>query len=536
MSDWTSEEYWTSGSYYDLVSSDRSDSEPDHPTSEAGSWDLEPDTRASKTKAWVPRSAQGDSEPDSRAAETGSWASLGDTRGSEPDGQASETVCWGSEPVNLVVGAEWDDTRADIWVPYKYHRDSEFGRCPSEPDWPPRLNHWSARPAFRRHTRMGRPSTYVFDSNGDTCITLHTSKYRPFSFSGDTLSNVPSNEVSRSEFHVSCDWGEVAHKDCDAASVDSSDSRHKYHEYGKIPGSSPGQVEIRVLVSGRHLKLGSDYFTELFSSPRAGQLIGDSGLYEIQARGWDPVAHQTVLAILHGYHKDVPKSPSIELLAELTMVVDYYGCHESVEPHAKVWLEHLRSNLPTEYGSDCILSIAISWVFDDQDIFQKMTELVLTHSHGLIKVEDDRLPLPDGLLDEINASRQCCLEFVTTAILDLYHFLTEDHDGCNTCSTMMLGTLTKEMYKLGWKNQDERLSLQHFSIEDCTQLIDSVHVPKVHSYDGCRRGSTLYETLLPALMNANQHVPVFCLAGKKPMDQQEPEAQPEPDPYAHDEW
>ncbi|UZP35006.1 hypothetical protein NXS19_002822 [Fusarium pseudograminearum] len=529
MSDWTSEQYWTSGWWYDPESSDRSDSEPDHPTSEAGSWDLEPDTRASKTNAWVPRSNQGDSE-------TNRWNEESDNRASETVRRDPTPDRWGSEPVNLVVGAEWDDTRADIWVPYKYHRDSEFGRCPSEPDWPPRLNHWSARPAFRRHTRMGRPSTYVFDSNGDTCITLHTSKYRPFSFSGDTLSNVPSNEVSRSEFHVSSDWGEVAHKDCDAASVDSSDSRHKYHEYGEIPGSSPGQVEIRVLVSGRHLKLGSDYFTELFSSPRAGQLIGDSGLYEIQARGWDPVAHQTVLAILHGYHKDVPKSPSIELLAELTMVVDYYGCHESVEPHAKVWLEHLRSNLPTEYGSDCILSIAISWVFDDQDIFQKMTELALTHSHGLIKVEDDRLPLPDGLLDEINASRQCCLEFVTTAILDLYHFLTEDHDGCNTCSTMMLGTLTKEMYKLGWKNQDERLSLQDFSIEDCAQLIDSVHVPKVHSYDGCRRGSTLYETLLPALMNANEHVPVFCLAGKKPTVQQEPEAQQEPNPYAHDEW
>ncbi|QPC76728.1 hypothetical protein HYE68_007480 [Fusarium pseudograminearum] len=533
MGDWTSEKYWTLG-WYDPESNDCSNSEPDHPTSEAGSWDLEPDTRASKTKAWVPRSAQGDSEPDNQASETVCW-------GSEPNYQASETNAWvptsdrwGSEPVKLVVGAEWDDNRADIWVPYNYHRDSEIGRCPS-PDSPPRLNHWFAKPAIRGHTRMGRPSTYVFDSYGDACITLYTSKDRAFYFSEDTLSNIPSDGVSHSEFSVSSDWGEVAHEYCDAALVDSSDGRHKYHEYGEIPGSSPGQVEIRVLVSGRHLKIGSDYFTELFSSPRAGQLIGYSGLYEIQARGWDPVAHQTVLAILHGYHKDVPKSPSIELLAELTMVVNHYGCHESVEPHAKVWLEHLRSNLPTEYGSDCILSIAISWVFDDQDIFQKMTELALTHSHGLIKVEDDRLPLPDGLLNEINASRECYLEFMASATLDLYNFLREEQGGCKTCSTMMLGTLTKEMFKLGWKNQDDGLSLQDLSIEECVQIIDAVRVPKLHSYKDCRRGSTLYETLLPALMKSIEQLPIFCLAGKKPMDV-EPTVDLDQNPYVHYDW
>lgn len=397
MNDWAPEKYWTLGSYHDLESSDRSNSEPDHPTSEpdthaakTGYWaslgdirDSERDTQASETNAWVPRSNQGDSE-------TNRWDEESDRQVLTPDS-------WGSEPDNHAAEAQWGNTRADIWVPYKYHRDSESGRCPS-PDSPPRLNHWFAKPAIRGHTRMGRPSTYIFDSYGETCITLYTSKDRIFSFFGDTL--VISDDVPRSEFNVSSDWGEVAHKDCDVASAYGSDGRHEYHEYGEIPGSSPGQVEIRVLVSGKHLELGSDYFAELFSSPGAEHLIGDSGFYELQARGWGPVAHQTVLAILHGYHKDVPKSPSIELLAELTMVVDHYGCHESVEPHAKVWLEHLRSNLPTKYGSDCILSIAVSWVFYDQDIFQKMTELALTHSHGLIKVRDDRLPLPDGLLSK----------------------------------------------------------------------------------------------------------------------------------------
>ncbi|CAG1965774.1 unnamed protein product [Fusarium graminearum] len=155
---WNSVEYW-----HNILSSDRSDSEPDHLTSEADIWDSEPDTRASETKTWVSRSVQGDSE-------TNRW-------NEESDNQASET----------------DHQSTYHWDPILNSRSSEPDRSFSKP------NHWSAGPPFRRQIRMGRPSTYVFDSYGDTCITLYTSKDRTFSFSGDTLSNVTSDEVSREE-------------------------------------------------------------------------------------------------------------------------------------------------------------------------------------------------------------------------------------------------------------------------------------------------------------------------------------------------
>ncbi|KAF5243115.1 hypothetical protein FAUST_3034 [Fusarium austroamericanum] len=513
---WNSVEYW-----HNILSSDRSDSEPDHLTSEAASWDSEPDTRASETKAWVPRSAQGDSETnlwdeesDNRASETVAWALWGDTRD-------SETNRWNEESDNQASETDHQST---------YRWDPIFNSRSSEPD------HWSAGPPYQKQIRMGRPSTYVFDSHGETCITLYTSKDRTFSFSGDTLTNVPSDEAPRSEFSVSSDWGKVAHEDCDAASVHSSDSRHKYHEYGEIPRSSPGKVEIRVLVSGKHLELGSDYFTELFSSHTAGELIGDSGLYEIQARGWDPVAHQTVLSILHGHSKDVPKSPSIELLAEITMVVNHYGCYESVEPHAKIWLEDLLFKLPIKYGIDCILAMAISWIFDDQYIFSQMAQLALRNSSRLIKVEDDRLPFPEGLFEKINTSRERYLESVSSAIIKLFYCLREENDCPRACSSLMLGRLTKKAYKSGSNDLGSQALLDWLSIEGCLRDIKSMDVPDLPSWDGCRHPSTIYERLLPALEHAENQLPGFYLEGRMPTVEQEPTVQPEPNPYAHNDW
>lgn len=124
---------------------------------------------------------------------------------------------------------------------------------------------------------------------------------------------------------------------------------------------------------------------------------------------------------------------------------------------------------------------------------------------------------------------------MASATLDLHHFLREEQGGCKTCSTMMLGTLTKEMFKLGWKNQDDRLSLQDLSIEECVQIIDAVRVPEVHSYKECRRGSILYETLLPALVKSDEQLPIFCLAGKKPMDV-EPTVDLDQNPYVDYDW
>ncbi|GKU12727.1 unnamed protein product, partial [Fusarium langsethiae] len=164
--------------------------------------------------------------------------------------------------------------------------------------------------------------------------------------------------------------------------------------------NSNGQVEITLLVSGKHLALASSYFEKMFAGSYVEGKIHDSGLRRVTARDCDPEAFSIILSIMHGYHRDVPKSLSLEMLAKVAIIVDYYGCHEIVEPHVNIWIASLKSVLPTVYGRDCILCMMISWVFSEPDVFQQMTRLALIHSEKLIEAED--IPLPADLLGKLD--------------------------------------------------------------------------------------------------------------------------------------
>lgn len=186
-----------------------------------------------------------------------------------------------------------------------------------------------------------------------------------------------------------------ARKNADDSSLQMQD-----HDYGERCGVLPDQVEIRMLVSGQHLALASSYFAKMFASPFTEAETDQSGLRQVKASDWDPEAFNIILTIIHGYHRDVPRIVSLEMLAKLAIIVDYYGFHESIELHADIWLENLKSGIPVVYGRDCILYMLISWVFTKSDIFQKMTRLALQQSRDLIGSEG--LLLPTHILGKID--------------------------------------------------------------------------------------------------------------------------------------
>jgi hypothetical protein len=178
--------------------------------------------------------------------------------------------------------------------------------------------------------------------------------------------------------------------------TDSSNLRVQDWHYGERPGITPDQREIRMLVSWKHLALASSYFEKMFAGPFTEAKTDHSGLRQVTASDWDSEAFNIILTIIHGYHRDVPRSLSLEMLAKLAMIVDYHDCHESIELHADIWLANLKSQIPRVYGRDCILCMVISWVFKQPDMFRKMTGLALRHSGTLIEADD--LPIPDNLL------------------------------------------------------------------------------------------------------------------------------------------
>ncbi|KAG8665019.1 uncharacterized protein FPOAC1_012997 [Fusarium poae] len=102
--------------------------------------------------------------------------------------------------------------------------------------------------------------------------------------------------------------------------ADNSSLRMQDWDYGERSGNLPNQAEIRMLVSGKHLVLASSYFEKMFSGPFTEGKTDHSGLRQVTATDWDPEAFNIVLTIMHGYHRDVPKSLGLEMLAKLAMI------------------------------------------------------------------------------------------------------------------------------------------------------------------------------------------------------------------------
>jgi len=262
-----------------------------------------------------------------------------------------------------------------------------------------------------------KPSAYVFDSNGDTRIVLRECIAQTFRWEADKIwvekewptnrtqidwstvnfSNFSRVQYARPEFS---DDDETDPGCIDPETNDNSTSpQTKDWDFGETC-VLPFKKEARMLVSGKHLELASPVFKTMITGPFAEGKVDVSGIRQLTASGWDPQAFKIILSIIHGYHRDVPRSLSLEMLAKVAMIVDYYECIESVEIYTDIWLEGLSSKLPKVYGRDCILCLFISWVFSKPIMFRDMTHLALRHSQRLIEASD--FPIPADILGEFH--------------------------------------------------------------------------------------------------------------------------------------
>ncbi|KAF4438719.1 hypothetical protein F53441_12735 [Fusarium austroafricanum] len=295
--------------------------------------------------------------------------------------------------------------------------------------------------------------------------------------------------------------------------ADSTNLRMQDWDYGETRGTLVGKIEFRMLVSGKHLELASSLFKTMLTGPFVEGKADDSGLRRVTASDWDPEAFKIVLTIMHGYHRDVPKSLSLEMLAKLAMIVDYYECHECVELYTDIWLEGLKSEMPTVYGRDCILCMFISWVFSQPDMFRNMTQIALRYSGKLIEAEN--FPIPADILEQIDEARQSVLEKIFPAIYDLLDRLQEEETDCTyECSSMLLGFLTKALRKHEVLSPPIVQPFNGSSIEDSTNMIKNLKKPEWYTAGGSyygRHHCTIQGKLSISLDEIEKELRVFNL-------------------------
>jgi hypothetical protein len=172
-------------------------------------------------------------------------------------------------------------------------------------------------------------------------------------------------------------------------------------ELGAYPDGLPEASGMQLRVSSRHLNLASPYFKVALNGPwKEATSVSADGCRHIFADDWDPQAFLILMHIIHGRNRQVPRHISLELLAKIAALVDYYECYEAVEVFAKLWLQGLKSQsqLPSQVGRDLVLWLFISWVFGDADIFRSITSTALQQSQGSLPTLG--LPIPEGIIGE----------------------------------------------------------------------------------------------------------------------------------------
>jgi hypothetical protein len=163
------------------------------------------------------------------------------------------------------------------------------------------------------------------------------------------------------------------------------------------PLSEPSEMQMRV--SSRHLILASPYFKAALNGPwREAVSVSANCFRYIYADSWDPQAFLVLMLIIHGRNRQVPRLVSLELLAKIAVLVDYYKCDEAVEVFAEIWLQKLKgqSQLPAQVSRDLALWLYVSWMFGDADIFTSVTSTALQQSQGPLPTFG--LPIPERIV------------------------------------------------------------------------------------------------------------------------------------------
>ncbi|KAM0490177.1 hypothetical protein ACHAP8_011804 [Fusarium lateritium] len=299
--------------------------------------------------------------------------------------------------------------------------------------------HVSIQGGLQNKVASKKPSNYIFDSNGDTQLILTTNIDQTLVWENERIrigeeksreENLETEEKKKkkvkrfsippppppppeSPISIPTSFDDTTEQlslfpgmtycrpgpSDDGKNPDSSSLQDS--TYGQRSADEPVKVEIRMLVSGKHLVLASSYFEKMFSGPFIeGQADHHSGLRQVTASDWDPKAFNIVLTIIHGYNREVPRSLDFEMLAKVAMIVDYYECHEMFALYAEIWIGRLKPSMPTVYGRDCILCLFVLWVFSQPEMFQAMTQLALRHSGKMIDAGD--IPIPSNIIGMLN--------------------------------------------------------------------------------------------------------------------------------------
>lgn len=130
----------------------------------------------------------------------------------------------------------------------------------------------------------------------------------------------------------------------------------------------------------------------------------ETGSTDLMVPGWDLEAFLLVMRMIHSQHNKIPRKVSLELMAKICVIADYYKCKDAIGFFANVWLEDLDSDselqnkIACTFNRDLMLWLWISWMFRRREPFRKATAVAVKYSKT--QISSLGLPLPARLISK----------------------------------------------------------------------------------------------------------------------------------------
>jgi hypothetical protein len=155
---------------------------------------------------------------------------------------------------------------------------------------------------------------------------------------------------------------------------------------------------FRIQVSAKHLMLASSVFKKILTGGwKESVAYLQKGSVEITTEGWDIEALLILLRAIHSQHYHIPRKLTLEMLAKVAVLVDYYECKEATSVWTTIWIDSLEEKIPSTYSRDLFLWLWISWFLQLPTQFKKLTSTVMSQSNGWIN-NGLGLPIPDKVM------------------------------------------------------------------------------------------------------------------------------------------
>lgn len=148
-----------------------------------------------------------------------------------------------------------------------------------------------------------------------------------------------------------------------------------------------------------------------------------------------------MLNVIH-CRTQVPHSVDLGMLTKLAVLTEHFGCHGALEPYPSIWLEVLKDKVPSTFCDELIKWICISWVFNYDGVFTKVTRIAQCQGTNDLDLLD--LPIPESVYSAINNDRRAALSSIFAALRKRREELESKDILCSyECDSLLLGTLLK---------------------------------------------------------------------------------------------